>query len=71
MRLDDGGIYSADQKDKVVLGLIGFGVVMVILGLFIQGYLENGAQFWLSNDLYVAGAILIIMGFAIAMLLKD
>jgi hypothetical protein len=71
LRLDDGGIYLADQKDNVVLGLIGFGVVMVILGLFIQGYLENGAQFWLSNDLYVAGAILVIMGFATAMLLKD
>jgi hypothetical protein len=71
LRLDDGRAYLADQKDKVVLGLIGIGVVMVILGLIIQGYLENGTQNWLSNDLYVAGAVLVLMGFAIAMLLKD
>lgn len=61
----------AEKKDSVVLGFIGIGVLLILIGIFRQGYQLNGAQNWLSNDMYVARAILVIMGFAIGMLWKD
>lgn len=66
-----GAYQLADKKDTVVFGFIGIGVLFIIAGLIRQGYQLNGAQNWLSNDLYVAGAILVIIGFAIGMLWKD
>ena len=61
----------ADKRNAVVLGFIGIGVIVIIIGLYVQGWAENGAQNWLSNDSYVAGAVLVIIGFAMAMLWKD
>ncbi|MDG6965031.1 MAG: hypothetical protein JRM83_08625 [Nitrososphaerota archaeon] len=60
----------ADKRDVAALG-VGIGVVLVIIGLYLQGWVLGGLQNWLSNDLYIAGAVLVIMGFAIAMVWKD
>ena len=60
-----------EERDAVVYGLTGIGSILVIIGLYIQGWVLNGAQNWGSNDLYLAGAILIIIGLAIARFWED